>query len=211
MTIELVDRTQKVFEIDSQIRKAELVGDRAAARAMLVDGLLESCLILREMHKTYEQVRAEPDPEAWQFFLSLKRQDRLDGFLDMERKFLSATALKSASVDLIVATLGRVVGMMIAQEGHLDTPWQAQLRDLTNLVCDKASREARDLHRLPLIRRVFLAAGGSTVAMLNLFPAPSMPIPPSVAVASVSLGTWLIAKAAEGTLDAWVTGGNEKT
>jgi hypothetical protein len=97
-----------------------------------------------------------------------------------------------------------MVYLMIAQKGRLDISWWNQLEKLSRLVCDKASKEARDLSRRPFIRRAFLAAGGSTVVMLNL--GPPLPIPAELVAGSISVGTWLIGKAAEGSLDRWVGG-----
>jgi hypothetical protein len=204
MSTEFVRRMQNLYQIDDGIRRAELVGDKAAIRIKLVDGLVESCLLLQEMLRSKELGGTKPNPEGWQFFQGLVKEKKLHEFLDQERKFLSMTALEPVAVDLIVGALGQMVNLMIAQKGRIDISWWSQLDKLSHLVCDRASKEAGDLSRRPFIRRAFLAAGGSTVVMLNL--GPPLAIPPEVVAGSISVGTWLIGKAAEGALDHWVKG-----
>ncbi len=210
MSVDFVRRTQNLFEIDDEIRIATLANKPGLVRVKLVDGLAVSCLLLQDMLASDDLSKAEPDPRAWLFFQDLKRQNRLDEFLDLERRFLSTTELKPLTVNVIVGALGQVVEIMIAQQGNLNSTWRALLIELSNKVCGTASKEARNLNRRPLIRRGFLAAGGSIVTMLNLVPAASLPIPPQVVVGSVSLGTWLIEKAAEGALDRWVSSEEER-
>jgi hypothetical protein len=89
---------QNLYQIDDDLQKAELVGDKAAARVKLVDGLVESCLLLREMLRSRELKGAKADPEALHFFQDLMKQNKLDGFLEQERRFLSITALEPAAV-----------------------------------------------------------------------------------------------------------------
>lgn len=202
MSLDFVDRTQKLFEINDEIRKATIVEDTVLARSKVADGLVESCLLLQDMLNSQDLRRAQVDPSAWMHFRNLKQQGNLNGFLDLERKLLSQTKLGPAAVELIVAALHQIIDSMITRSGHLDSNWRDTLDALSNLVCDKATQQARELRRRPLLRRAFLAAGGSTVTMLNLFP--PFAIPPQLATSSVSVGIWLIGFAAEGTLDDWV-------
>ncbi|MGH9931479.1 MAG: hypothetical protein ACREA9_19910, partial [Pyrinomonadaceae bacterium] len=142
------------------------------------------------------------DPAAWSYFHDLKQQRNLDGFLDLERKLLSQTKLEPAAVELIVSALSHVIDLVIERPGYLDSNWRETVEVLANLVCDKAAQQAQDIARRPLLRRAFLAAGGSTVSMLNLFP--PFAISPQLATGSVAVGIWLIGFAAKGALDDWV-------
>jgi hypothetical protein len=54
MSTEFVPRMQNLYEIDDEIRKAELAGNKNASRIKLVDGLVESCLLLEEMLRSKE-------------------------------------------------------------------------------------------------------------------------------------------------------------
>lgn len=204
MSHDFVDRTQNLFKIDDEIRKAMIINDTALARSKVGDGLVESCLLLQEMLNSHDLGRAQMGPSAWTHFRDLKRQGNLDGFLDLERKLLSQTKLESAAVELIVGALRQAIDLMIARRGRLDSTWRDTLDALSKLVCDKATQQARDIASRPLLRRAFLAAGGSTVTMLNLLP--PFPLPPTVSAGSVSLGLWLIGFATEGVLDDWVSG-----
>jgi len=50
---------------------------------------------------------AEYDPEAWKYFSDLKKQNKLDWFLDLEHRFPSATALQPGTVNVIFGALRR--------------------------------------------------------------------------------------------------------
>jgi hypothetical protein len=203
MSEKFVHSVENLFQIDRELRKAELGNDKHLARVKLVEGLKESCFLMREMLESPGLEKANYDPETMQYFNELKAQNRLDDFLDIERRCLSFTGLGAPTIETIVRALRHTIDVMIERKGSLDVSWRSSLGELSGLVCDSASSVARDLSRLPLMRRAFLASGGSIVTMLNLFPDPALGIPLQVLAGSVSLGVWFIGYAAKGIFDRW--------
>lgn len=49
MSEKFVRSVENLFQIDREIRRAELGNDRHLARVKLVEGLKESCFLMREM------------------------------------------------------------------------------------------------------------------------------------------------------------------
>lgn len=204
MSTDFVRRTQNLFCLSDDARRAEVAKDEQGAHAKVIDGLAESCLLLQEMLKSDELGRTQVDPDVWKYFRDLKANGKLGDFLKIERSLLEATALEQPAIDYVMRALERTIGLMIMHEGKLNSFWMNQVSIFSKLVCGQAAQLSRDRRRHVLLRRTFLAAGGSTVAMLNLFP--PILIAPAISTASVSVGVWLIDKAAEGALDNWISG-----
>lgn len=202
MSIEFVRRAQRLFDLDDDVKRATLVGNNALAESKIIEGLADSCFLVQEMRRSSDLVTAKRDPHAWLYFAELKAANRLDEFLNVERDFLRATDFGPTAIDLIILALRHVVDSLIAQQGVLDSSLDHSLALLESLVCGTATTTGQAMKRRPFLKRCFLAAAGSTVVILNLSPGVVAP----VSAGSVSLGTWLIVKAAEGTLDAWARG-----
>jgi hypothetical protein len=198
MILKFDERINRVYQIYDDLRRAELRGEADAVREKIAEGLVESCLLLQDILADDILGQIQLNPKDVKVIQTLTEQGKLEKFLnDVERKFLEFTKLNPEAIDELLEE----VLVNIKPTEAPNPKWKEHLRSFTITVCDEARKAAKTVKHLPLFRRVFFAAGGAMVALINLVGLPNIPIPPPIKGSSVTIGIWCIGKATEGILE----------
>ena len=176
-----------LYSISSNIELAIIKGQKEQAKALLADGLAQSCQLLHQL-QGIDLLKPVIPSETIRRMAS--KGEQVLKFLRLERDLLKQTKLDPQVTDYLLGKLRELIN----SGTELPQNWRQDLDLLAKLVCEEAKKTAAPGNR-PLLIRATMAGGGGLIAILNLLPPVQGALSPQVTTLSTSGGVWLISEA----------------